>query len=67
MRWTEDDLLVLNKAIRSGVLEVDYPGGQRVRYQKLDDMIKLRGEMIRDINRANSTGSYALGHLDGDI
>ena len=65
-QYTEADLAALTKSIRSGILEVDYPSGQRVRYQKLDDLLKLRGLIIRELNRLNGGGGPALAVLDGE-
>ena len=65
--YTEEDLTALSAAMRNGVLEVDYPSGQRVRYQKLSDMMDLRDRMIRDINRAARGGGPAYAIMDGGI
>ena len=65
-KFTEEDLAALNKSLKGGVLEVDYPSGQRVRFQKLSDMLELRDLMIRDINAGRGGGGPALAVLDGD-
>ncbi len=63
-QFTRQDLSALNAAIKRGVLQVTYPSGQMIRYQKLDDMLKLRSAMIADINAGSSRAS--LANLDGD-
>lgn len=63
--FTETDLAALTNAMKNGVLEVDYPSGQRVKYQKLSDMIDLRDRMIRDINRALRGGGPSYAVFDG--
>lgn len=64
-QFTRDDLSALNAAIKGGVLQVSYPSGQMIRYQKLDDMLKLRSAMIADINSGH-TSRASLARLDGD-
>jgi len=63
--FTETDLAALTNAMKNGVLEVDYPSGQRVKYQKLSEMIDLRDRMIRDINRAQRGGGPSYAVFDG--
>jgi len=65
--YTEEDLAILTAAMKNGILEVDYPSGQRVKYQKLSDMRDLRNEMIRDINSSKRGGGPAYAVLDGGI
>lgn len=60
--FVEADIGALSKAIKGGVLEVDYPSGQRVRFQKLDDMLKLRALMLRELY--GSGGKPALAEMD---
>lgn len=62
-QFTRDDLSALNAAIKGGVLQVSYPSGQMIRYQKLDDMLKLRQVMIGDLNKGQYSRS-ALANLD---
>lgn len=62
-KWTEDDLYALQKAIQSGVQEVDYPGGQRIKYHSLNDMLKLRRAIILEINSTAKTKPYALAEF----
>ena len=53
-RWTLDDLAAINVAIRDrgigGVLECQFPSGKRLRFESIQSMLKLRDEIIRDIN-----------------
>lgn len=58
--WTIEDLYALNDAIKSGVQEVDYPGGQRIKYHSLNDMLKLRRAIILEINSTANTKPFAL-------
>lgn len=62
--FSQNDLSALTNAMKNGVLEVDYPSGQRVKYQKLSDMLDLRDRMIRDINRAQRGGGPAYAVMD---
>lgn len=63
--FTESDLAAINNAMKNGVMEVDYPSGQRVKYQKLSDMLDLRDRIIRDLNRAARGGGPAYATFDG--
>lgn len=49
--WTEDDILVIRTAIRSGILTVHYAGppARTITYQSLAEMRKLLAEMTRDV------------------
>lgn len=58
--WTIEDLYALNDAIKSGIQEVDYPGGQRIKYQSLNDMLKLRRAIILEINSTAKGKPFAL-------
>jgi hypothetical protein len=60
MAWTKEDLDALEAAIKSGVQEVDYPGGQRIKYHTLNDMLKLRRAIILEINSTAGGKAYAL-------
>jgi hypothetical protein len=60
MSFSKSDLDALDAAIKTGVQEVDYPGGQRVKYQTLNDMLKLRRTMILEINLAARVKNRAL-------
>ena len=54
MAWTQTDIDVLEKAIATGVLEVQYPDS-RVRYQSTADMIRIRDLMKAQVNAAAGT------------
>ena len=60
MSWTEEDLAALNASIKSGIKEVDYPGGHSIQYQSLSEMLKLRQAMILEINSTRRMKPYAL-------
>lgn len=59
-QWTYEDLAALNEAIKSGVAEVDYPGGQRIKYHTLNDMLKLRRAIILELNSTAGGKPYSL-------
>lgn len=54
MAFTSSDLTALDEAISSGALEVQYTD-KRVRYRSLDDMIKLRNLMKRELGLQDTT------------
>lgn len=58
--WTKEDLIALESALKSGVQEVDYPGGQRIKYHSLNDMLKLRRAIILEINSTAGMKPYKL-------
>lgn len=45
MSWTKKDLETLTAAMADGVVEVNYPSGERIRYHSLEEMRELRKEM----------------------
>ncbi len=53
--FTQADLDALNDAIKSGVNDVYY-GDKRVSYRSIDEMIRVRDLMRRDLGL--STGGY---------
>lgn len=60
MAFTQADLDALDEAIASGVSEVDYPGGQRIKYQSISDMLKARRAIILEINSTANMRPYKL-------
>jgi hypothetical protein len=60
MSFTREDLDALDEAIKSGVSEVDYPGGQRIKYQSISDMLKARRAIILEINSLAKAKPYKL-------
>lgn len=48
-QYTQAQLDALNNAIAMGVLSVMY-GNKTVQYRSLDEMIRLQGAMIADLN-----------------
>lgn len=49
MAYTVQDVLAIEEAIKSGALRVTF-GDRTVQYQSLDDLKKLRSEMISEID-----------------
>lgn len=49
MAYTQSDLDALSAAIVSGLQEVTYADGRKVRYQSLADMRAIRGDMKTEI------------------
>ncbi len=47
--WTQADLYALDQAIKTGAKEVAYHD-KRVIYRTLDEMLKIRGIIIGEIN-----------------
>ena len=60
MAFTREHLEALDEAIASGVQEVDYPGGQRIKYQSISDMLKARRAIILEINSTAKQKPYRL-------
>lgn len=54
MAFTQDELDALNTSIARGAREVEYDG-QRVRYNSLDEMLRLRSIMERDLATRKET------------
>lgn len=52
--FTSADLTALDEAIASGALEVQYTD-KRVKYRSLDDMIKLRNLMKRELGQTDTS------------
>jgi hypothetical protein len=52
MAWTQTDLDAIDKAIASGAVRVDYPGGGSVTYRSLADMRSVRGDIAKSVNDA---------------
>lgn len=49
--WTQADLDALNASIASGHTEVRY-GDRTVKYRSLDEMVRIKAAMLRDLNKA---------------
>lgn len=54
MAYTQSDLDALSAAITSGIQEVQYADGRRVRYQSLADMRALRTDMKQEVAAARA-------------
>lgn len=65
MAFGHDDLLAIENAIKTGVQEVDYPGGQRIKYHSMSDMLKARRAIILEINSLAKTKPYSLVDFQG--
>lgn len=55
MAWTSAQLSALENAIAQGTLTVEY-ADKRVTYRSLDDMLKLRDLMRRELNGSEASG-----------
>lgn len=64
MAWTSNDLATLEAAIAQGVRTVRY-GDKEVTYQTLDQMRRLRQEMIAEINGSKGFKKYFHKHNKG--
>lgn len=57
MAWTQADLDAIDKAIASGAVRVDYPGGGSVTYRSLADMRSTRGDIAAAVNTGNGVAA----------
>lgn len=55
MAWSQSDIDAMKKAIATGALHVDYPGGGGVTYRSLADMRSILGDMQAEVNAAAGT------------
>lgn len=53
MAFTQDDLTVINDAIATGELEVQFADGKRVRYRSINELMKAK-QHIEDAMSAAS-------------
>lgn len=69
MSWTQADLDAIDaaiaKAASTGVLEIEWPGGQRIRYHSLQAMLDLRSVMYDFVRQKegqaqNINSTYSL-------
>jgi len=65
MAWTQTNIDVLEKAIATGVLEVQFPDGSRTRYQSTADMLRVRDLMRNSVNSAAGTSRIRQVRLIG--
>lgn len=49
MSWTQDDLDALRGAIAKGVTKLRNAQGEEVTYRSMDEMMRLRAEMERQL------------------
>lgn len=50
MAWSASDLTALDAAIASGVAEVTFSDGRRVRYASVADLLRARGVVSAEVN-----------------
>lgn len=55
MAWTQQDLQMIEDAIRQGAKRVKY-GDKEVEYHSLDDMLRIRNEMLEELNPQENSG-----------
>lgn len=67
MAFSPEDLIAIEAAIKSGVQEVDYPGGQRIKYQSLSDMLKARRAIILEINSLRGGKPFSLADFQSGV
>lgn len=58
MAWTTSQLEALESAIAQGTLTVEY-ADKKVTYRSLEDMLRLRDLMRRELLSTSATGSSA--------
>lgn len=60
MAFTQDDLGVVNEAIATGELEVQFADGKRVRYRSVEQLFKakqhIEGEIFSDSGKVPKRG-----------
>lgn len=54
MAWAATDLTTIDQAIASGVSEVQFSDGRRVRYASVSDLMKARGLISAEVNAAGA-------------
>jgi len=59
MAWTQEDLDALEKAIKSGAVEVEY-SDKKIRYRSLKDMMALRSIIMQGLGLTTRTGKRIL-------
>ena len=60
MAWTQADLDALDKAIADGrgVRAISFTDGQSVQFNSIDEMLRLRAVMTREIAQSAGTTSH---------
>lgn len=53
MAFTQDDLDVINDAIATGELEVQFADGKRVRYRSVEQLMKAKQHIENEIFKAS--------------
>lgn len=48
--FTPQQLQALTNAIAQGITRVEYPGHATVNYASIEDMLKLRDRMVKEMN-----------------
>jgi hypothetical protein len=60
--FTQAQVDALTAAIALGVVEVEYPGGRKVKYASLKDMLALRDRMMNDIQNQSDAVQRPLAN-----
>lgn len=55
MAWTQQDLEAIENAIKQGAKRVKY-GDKEVEYHSLDDLFRIRNEMLEELNPQENSG-----------
>lgn len=50
MSWVQSDLDAVEKAISSGVMEVQHSDGKRLKYRSINDLIKARDLIMAELS-----------------
>lgn len=66
MAWTQTDLDRLDRAIAQGALRVSY-ADRTVQYHSLEDMLRLRDRMAREIAGSAASPRYTVATHHRDI
>jgi hypothetical protein len=69
LSFTQADIDAIDSAIARGVSEVQYANGQKVRFPSMDDMIKARNLMVKEVSKAAAAAAgrrsgYSLATFD---
>jgi hypothetical protein len=57
LSFTQADIDAIDTAIARGVAEVVYANGQKVRFPSMDDMLKARNLMVKEVSKALAAAS----------
>jgi hypothetical protein len=66
MAYTLEQLEILKGAIAEGALEVKY-GDKWVKYRTLDDMLRIKSEIEKELGLQTIKGGRTYGKFDKDL